>query len=145
MRFLCLLSIVSALIGLGCSGESADHSQSVNVEDDFSIREGRRLYAHYCSPCHGENGDGAGKYLGYEMETSPPDFTSPDFLRERNDELLVLAITAGSSALDKSNLCPGWGKTLHATEIELLADYIKFINEAANSERELDQEHDDEE
>jgi mono/diheme cytochrome c family protein len=128
---------VSALIGLGCSGESADHSQSVNAEADFSLREGRRLYSHYCSPCHGENGDGAGKYLGYEMETSPPDFSSPDFLRERDDELLVRAITAGSSGLDKSNLCPPWGKTIRAAEIEFLADYIKFINETADSVNEV--------
>jgi mono/diheme cytochrome c family protein len=107
--------------------------------ESFAVREGKRLFAHNCAPCHGENGDGSGKYFGYVLEPQPPDMTAPDFLRDRSDSLLAAAITGGSAALGRSNLCPPWGNTLHSMEIEYLIKFIKKTNEQARTSGEADE------
>ncbi len=142
LRFLLILS---AFVFVSCSKELEKDSNNPKHGENFSISEGRRLFAHYCSPCHGDNGDGLGKYLGYELNPQPPDFTSPDFLQDRSDSLLRTAVTEGSAALGKSNLCPPWGNTLRAAEIEFLVAYIKKTNEMANNDSESDQEHNEKE
>ena len=118
----------------GCTREPENHSNFPYHKSDFSMREGRRLFIHYCSPCHGENGDGYGQYLAYGLEPQPADFTAIDFLQNRNDETLFLSISDGSAALGKSNLCPPWGNTFHQEEIEFLIYYIKILNKNDNVE-----------
>jgi len=131
VSFINLLFI--SLIFTGCQERSENHEDNRDQKEIFSIREGRRLFMHYCSPCHGENGDGFGQYLAYGLEPKPPDFTLPDFLEIRSDESLFLNISEGSYSLGKSNLCPPWGKTFRKEEIIFIADYVKYLNEKANS------------
>lgn len=145
MRFLRSLMVLPALLFMGCPGESDSHSKPSGDKDSFSVREGRRLYSQYCSPCHGESADGSGNYLAYGLTPQPPDFTSPDFLRDRDRDLLATAISGGSTALGKSNLCPPWGNTLRTAEIGVLVDYIEKTNELANNDSEPGQENDEEE
>jgi mono/diheme cytochrome c family protein len=145
LNFLRILVVLPVLLFMGCLGESDSHSKSSGDRDSFPVREGRRLYSHYCSPCHGENADGSGNYLAYGLTPMPPDFTSPEFLRERDRDLLATAISGGSAALGKSNLCPPWGNTLRAAEIGSLVDYIEKVNELANNVSEPGKEHDEKE
>ena len=63
------------------------------------------------------------------MEPVPPDFTSPDFLKNRSDKVLFLTISEGTISLGKSNLCPPWGKTFRQEEINFIVDYVKYLNE----------------
>ncbi len=125
-----ILLIITSLCILffGCSVETEIPKNNINNIDDFSTREGKRLFLHYCSPCHGENGDGFGKYFGYGLEPQPPDFTTKEFIENRNDELLIMAISGGSIAVGKSNLCPPWGNTFHTEEINFIINYIKNLN-----------------
>jgi mono/diheme cytochrome c family protein len=121
----CFFILALALAALNCSESHRPPSGESSRTESFSVREGRRLYGHYCSPCHGESGDGFGKYFGYGQKTQPPDFTAPDFFHNRNDSLLILTISEGSVALGKSNLCPPWGKTMRREEIMFIVNYIK--------------------
>jgi mono/diheme cytochrome c family protein len=125
-----ILLIITSLCILffGCSVETEIPKNNINNIDDFSTREGKRLFLHYCSPCHGENGDGFGKYFGYGLEPLPPDFTTKEFIEDRNDELLILSISGGSIAVGKSNLCPPWGNTFNKEEINIIINYIKNLN-----------------
>jgi hypothetical protein len=116
---------------IGCEKGSKYFSHNSNRRNNFTFNEGKRLFEHYCAPCHGETGDGLGKYYAYGLEPQPPDFTDPEFLFNRNNELLYLNIQEGSVALGKSNLCPPWGYTFRLEEIECLVTYIKKINEDA--------------
>ncbi len=133
MKVLFLIIISLSIIFLACSGET-EIPKNIIKKDAFSTREGKRLFLHYCSPCHGKNGDGFGKYFGYGLEPQPPDFTTKEFIEKRNNELLILAISGGSFALGKSNLCPPWGNTLYKEEINFIIHYIKYLNKKANVE-----------
>ena len=134
MKVLFLIIISLCVIFLSCTEEAEIPENNFSKKDNFSTREGERLFLHYCSPCHGENGDGFGKFFGYGLEPQPPDFTTEKFIENRNDELLILAISEGSTAVGKSNLCPPWGNTFHQEEIEFLIDYIKILNKNENVE-----------
>lgn len=127
-----IIIILISLFFISCKEKSDSVANNQFKQESFSVREGRRLFLHYCSPCHGESGDGFGKYLAYGLEPKPPDFTLPDFLESRSDELLYLTVSEGSTSLGKSNLCPPWGKTFRTEEINLIVDYVKIINEQAN-------------
>ncbi len=135
MKVLFLIIIFLCVIFLSCTEEAEIPENNFSKKDDFSTREGKRLFLHYCSPCHGENGDGFGKFFGYGLEPQPPDFTTEEFIENRNDELLFLAISGGSIAVGKSNLCPPWGYTFNKEEIKYLVDFIKKIKRVTkNSE-----------
>lgn len=127
-----IIIFLVSLFFVNCKEKSDSVANNQIEQENFSVREGRRLFIHYCSPCHGESGDGFGKYLAYGMEPKPPDFTLPDFLENRPDELLYLTVSEGSTGLGKSNLCPPWGKTFRKEEINLIVDYVKYLNEIAN-------------
>jgi len=125
-----LLIVSLCVMFFGCTVETEIPRNDINYQDDFSTREGKRLFLHYCSSCHGENGDGYGKYFGYGLEPQPPDFTVKEFIENRNDEQLILAISEGSIAIGKSNLCPPWRYTFNIEEINFIINYIKkFDNE----------------
>ncbi len=135
MKVIFLIIISLCVIFLSCTEEAEIPENNFSKKDDFSTREGKRLFLHYCSPCHGGNGDGFGKYFGYGLEPQPPDFTTEEFIENRNDELLILAISRGSLAVGKSNLCPPWGNTFNKEEIKYLVDFIKKIKRVTkNSE-----------
>ncbi|MEE8479334.1 MAG: cytochrome c [Candidatus Neomarinimicrobiota bacterium] len=134
MKALYLILISLSVIFFNCSVEAEIPKNNIIEKDDFATREGKRLFLHYCSPCHGENGDGFGKYFGYGLEPQPPDFTTKEFIENRNDEQLILAISGGSIAVGKSNLCPPWGNTFHIEEINIIINYIKNFNEMVNDE-----------
>ncbi len=133
MRILSLIIIlVLALYFAACKERPESHENNQVPKEKFSVRDGKRLFIHYCSPCHGESGDGFGQYLAYGLEPKPPDFTSPDFLEKRSDEVLFLTISEGTISLGKSNLCPPWGKTFRQEEIYFVAEYVQYLNDKAN-------------
>jgi mono/diheme cytochrome c family protein len=131
MRRLSLLVPVVVLM-TACAGRNEEPVARTGEEISFSVREGDRLFSHYCAPCHGEPGDGFGRYYAFGLDPQPADFTAADFLAVRKDSLLSLAITESSAALGKSNLCPPWGNTLSSEEIEQLVSHIMRLNETAN-------------
>lgn len=132
MKYMHIMIIAAILLLANCSNESGIQTETPRAKISFAVREGYRLFSHYCSPCHGENADGNGKYLGFDVKPTPPDITATDFLQNRSDSLLALVISKGSVALGKSNLCPAWGTIFHENDIEFLVVYIKNINERAN-------------
>lgn len=111
----------------GCSAEEK-HVDSAEQQVPYSSKEGKRLYMHYCAICHGEKGDGAGRYYGFGLEPKPANFTLKEFFEERDDARLYKAISEGSVSVGKSNLCPPWGRTLHKEEMEFLVDYIRTLS-----------------
>lgn len=127
-----ILIFLLSLNFTACKERSKSNENDQGQKENFSVRDGRRLFIHYCSPCHGEIGDGFGQYLAYGLEPKPPDFTSPDFLKKRSDKVLFLTISEGTISLGKSNLCPPWGKTFRKEEINFIANYVKYLNEKAN-------------
>lgn len=133
LTFIILLLLTTNFCG--CDEKSQNHETDQVQKESFSVKDGRRLYNHYCAPCHGESGDGFGQYLAYGLEPTPPDFTTPGFFEERSDKILFLSISEGTVSIGKSNLCPPWGKTFREEEISFLVNYIKLFNEKADVDK----------
>ena len=90
--------------------------------------EGKRLFDHYCTTCHGELGQGDGQN-SYNLDPKPPDFQEslhlhpPSYWRE--------IIQGGSAAVGRSPLCPPWGRNLAVEEIDALVSYLAVLGQTA--------------
>jgi len=121
------------MVTAGCSQPHESQPELLQQNPEYSIRKGRDLFSHYCSPCHGETGDGFGQYFAYGLQPRPADFTAADFLDERDDQRLFLSISESSEAVGGSKMCPPWGKTFTEEEIKLLINRIKELNTGEES------------
>lgn len=88
--------------------------------------KGKKLYAHYCTPCHGINGNGKG-FNAKNLDPRPADHTNTQFMRKRSDKDLYDAIRGGGKAVGKSPLMPPWGKTLNDEQIKALILYLRYL------------------
>ena len=82
---------------------------------------GQRLYATYCSVCHGERGQVA-MWAGENMNPAPRNFTTADARRELSRERMIRSVTYGRA----NTAMPGWGSQLSADEIAAIVDYIRL-------------------
>jgi mono/diheme cytochrome c family protein len=140
------LALFAAMAGVSISGCSkpqskkakpeataaaADSSAVAEDNDDnlpFDLKEGKRLFNHYCAICHGESGDGTGQYYGYGLSPSPANFTDKAFMKTLSDDTMFKSISEGSAAVGRSNMCPPWGKTFQKEEIDCMITYIKTFS-----------------
>jgi mono/diheme cytochrome c family protein len=136
-----LLAAIPALMLAGCGKQPAKGKSNAksagadslaaaeaNANMPFEIKEGKRLFNHYCAVCHGESGDGTGQYYGSSLQPTPANFTDKAFMKTISDETLTKSITEGTASVGKSNMCPPWGKTFESDEIECLVAYIKTFS-----------------
>jgi mono/diheme cytochrome c family protein len=119
---ICLFSIFSLLGGYAMA------------KDDISPREQvflltvKKTYEYYCSPCHGFKGKGDGTFFTIDLKPKPRNFTDVKYMQKRTDNQLLKSINEGSRAVDKSNLCPPWGKTIPEKRIKELVAYIRTFS-----------------
>ncbi len=79
---------------------------------EASLAWGNELYGHYCTPCHGINGDGNG-FNAHKLIVKPANHTDAKFMSERNDQKLFDTINLGGVEVAKSTLMPPWGAALN--------------------------------
>jgi mono/diheme cytochrome c family protein len=129
--------IASALfltVGItGCSkppqqGESSENKTS------YAIREGKRLFVHYCSPCHGEDAQGAGRYFPSQIESRPTDFVNSRYLQDTEETVIFKAIKFGSVSLGKSNYSPAYKNSLRDEEMDNIIEYLRSLKKKAEEE-----------
>ena len=117
------------LLGLGASactapGASKATSEQSGAKKGFDFREGKRLYGHYCGHCHGEEGEGGGRYyvtsLGYQL----PDFSDRATLKDTSDAALAESVKENRSD------CVPWGETFDDVELEYVVRYIRSLGAA---------------
>ena len=92
----------------------------------YRAREGRRLFAHYCAPCHGAEGRGDG-FNAYNLDPGPRDLAEPGFQDTRTDEDLEAVIVSGGRAAGLSTGMPRWGRTLNEREVANLVVYVRLL------------------
>jgi mono/diheme cytochrome c family protein len=132
---LCTFSLVLFLtIGLIHCTKQPEGTESNERTLSFNIREGKRLFLHYCAPCHGEDAGGSGRYFPSFIEPQPPDFINSEYLKDTNEDVIFRAIKFGSKALDKSNYSPSYGETLRDEEIRYIIEYLKFLKKNKTAE-----------
>ena len=55
-------------------------------------------------------------------------------MESRTDEDIIQAITEGTLAIGKSDLCPAWGKTFRTEEIGYLLTHIRWLQSQVGAE-----------
>jgi mono/diheme cytochrome c family protein len=114
-----ILSVIQAL---------ADEKPPSPLFDKAGGREldGGKLYAYYCTPCHGEKGDGNG-FNAKNLDPRPAKHTDPNLMTRRTDEELFDAISGGGKRVGKSTLMPPWGNTFDKAQIKSLVQYLRKL------------------
>jgi len=126
--FLVSILSLSFALPLVTEGPSAAAEEAGGVEAEVVIAEqlpldpdkdrepslewGAELYGHYCTPCHGINGDGKG-FNAHKLLAQPANHTDAKFMSERNDQKLFDTINLGGVEVAKSTLMPPWGAALN--------------------------------
>jgi len=94
----------------------------------------KQMFEHFCGPCHGETGKGNGKNFASVLQPGPTDLTDAAYMAELDAAHVAQVITGGSVSVEKSKLCPPWGKTFSEVRIKGLAAYVKLLSLAADEE-----------
>lgn len=86
-------------------------TESQMPQEEVSLGLGRNVYQHYCTPCHGDAGDGNG-FNAPRLLVKPANHTDAKFMAERNDQKLFDVVDLGGVEVAKSTLMPPWGAVL---------------------------------
>lgn len=105
---------------------SSDDAGLPLPELGYNAREGRALFLHYCSTCHGTEGHGDG-FNAYNLDPKPRDLGDPAFQARQTDDELASVIRAGGAAAGLSSGMPPWGRTLHDRQIRNLVTYVRTL------------------
>ncbi|MEO5378762.1 MAG: c-type cytochrome [Magnetococcus sp. DMHC-6] len=81
---------------------------------------GRRIFADYCSVCHGDKGDTA-IWARNGLTPSPRNFTTDQARKELSLERMLFSVTYGRP----NTAMPAWGERLSKEEIQQVIDYIR--------------------
>jgi len=110
------------------SGTTAPEESDVVVTGDSE--NGKKLYAGYCTNCHGEQGKGLGKGTGKsysrerDFDVVPPAISNSGFLASAPDSMLKDIITNGR----KGTLMASFGKLgLNSQHIDDIIVYLRSI------------------
>ncbi len=87
---------------------------------------GEKIYVHYCSPCHGNNGDGKG-FNAKNLDPRPANHTDVNLMTKRTDKELYDAVSGGGKAVGKAAIMPPWEGTLDKGQIKLLVLYLRKL------------------
>lgn len=106
----------------------ASVSESVGGSDDPYLLRGGELYGKYCTVCHGEQGDGAGKFA-YLMNPRPRNFQQGDFKlattgnQNPSEADLLRTISNGMPG----SAMPPWGH-LPQSDLLALARFVRHLH-----------------
>jgi mono/diheme cytochrome c family protein len=92
----------------------------------YNGREGRALFEHYCSTCHGTEGHGDG-FNAYNLDPKPRDLADPAFQAERSDQELAAIVRTGGAAAGLSTGMPPWGRTLNERQIDNVVGFLRTL------------------
>ncbi len=98
----------------------------------FEEANGFEIYQRYCLVCHGELGEGDG-FNAFNLDPKPRSLVD-EFMRSRvSDRELAEAIRLGGREQGKSQLMPGWGRTLSDRQIRYVVSYIRLLQRQAQN------------
>ncbi len=84
-----------------------------------SATEGSKIYAAYCSVCHGDNGQGA-LWATAGLSPRPADFTDSKFQSTMTRAHMIQSVSYGRP----ETAMTGWNKRLTGKQIETVVDYV---------------------
>jgi mono/diheme cytochrome c family protein len=102
------------------------YSSIAVAEEKPYLSEGKSLYMHYCTSCHGNKGDGKG-FNAKNLDPRPANHTDAKLMSKRSDKALYEVIYGGGRAAGKSTLMPPWGNNLNERQIRSLIIYLRKL------------------
>lgn len=105
---------------------AAETAEEAKPKLTVSRELGEVTYKHYCTPCHGEKGDGNGFNAG-SLLVKPANHTDAKFMSERSDAKLFDTINLGGVEVAKSTLMPPWGAALGDEKIKSVVLYLREL------------------
>lgn len=102
------------------------YSEETYAAEKPSAANGEKIYQWYCSPCHGDKGDGNG-FNAKNLDPRPAVHTNAEFMSKRTDKDLYDVISGGGRAVGKSTLMPPWGNTFNKVQIKSLVKYLREL------------------
>ena len=96
--------------------------------------QGRTLYVHNCSACHGPYGKGDGSFaevLRQKHKVRPRNLTDSTYIASRTDKDLFVTISLGGGHVGKSPYMPAWAVYLTPEQIKDIVSYIRAISHTA--------------
>ena len=129
-RLIATLVLGSALAGAITASTSAAPTPAKPAKaDSAAVAAGAKLYAQYCSTCHGKTGLGDGPGAA-GLNPKPRNFRNPKLLKSKNDEDLFKVIGKGGPALGLSPAMVGWGAILKEPQIRQLVAFVRTLGDA---------------
>ena len=92
--------------------------------------EAKRLYATYCSNCHGVSGKGDG-LAAKSLPVKPANHTDGKVMNQFSDKYLQEIISKGGSGVGKSPFMPAWGSLLKDQQIRNIVSYMRSLSKPA--------------
>ncbi|MDD4928868.1 MAG: cytochrome c [Gallionella sp.] len=93
--------------------------------DDKSVAQGARLYAIYCTPCHGKSGTGDG-LVGEKLVMKPWDLTNTNQMHSWNPKEYPDGYIFGYMSLGGA-VMPSYANDLSATERWHVVNYVRRV------------------
>lgn len=132
-RLIAALVLASALAGAAVAATATKPSPAKPARADSAVvAAGAKLYAQYCTICHGKTGlgDGAG---AAGLKPKPRNLRDPKLLKSKNDEDLFKVISKGGPALGLSPAMVGWASVLKEPQIRQLVAFLRTLGDAPAS------------
>jgi len=122
----CLLAIFAT--GFLVNGADAAHD-SVHL-DDSQYRQGAKVYANYCSRCHGVHADGRGKAtpLYVKLKSAHPSNFRVKVYADRPKQYLVNIVRDGGKKHSLSEYMPPFGDELNEAQINDVVYFIQNVS-----------------
>jgi len=112
--------------GLGVFAILALSSAGLGAVEAQNLAEGKKLYASYCTSCHGDGGKGDG-VAARSLPVKPADHTNGAVMNQLSDKFLMEIVAKGGSGVSKSGFMPAWGSSLSDKQILELVAYVRSI------------------
>jgi len=91
-------------------------------------KRGGRIYQQYCTPCHGQEGNGRGPRARNEALQPPPrNHTDGFYMNMQSDVRLFKVIKFGGKANNLSHIMPQWKHILKDKEIFSIIAHLRTL------------------
>jgi cbb3-type cytochrome c oxidase subunit III len=99
---------------------------------DGKSDEGRKVFAYYCTACHGPEGHGDGMLadsIWAKGQVRPRNLTDSTYFAPKTDREIFETIALGGRFTGHSNYMPGWGGLhLTTTQIKDVVAYVRTLS-----------------
>lgn len=109
--------------------------------EDKNVAKGRKVFSRYCTPCHGDRGQGDG-YNAKNLDPKARDLTDgiEVYMAKLTNAEIYEVIELGGYGVDLSPGMPTWGKHFSEDEIWSLVAFIRTLHKYKGEPVKFDKE-----